>query len=467
MSSSTDKQYLSPEDIRNQYFQRYAAEIEKPQNQEQQQSIDLSANARYIARQAKQHFGESLASGKFEAQPGEEELSELVKFVEDREGEALSETERTNVVASLSASLDHYDILSPLLENPDVNDIIVASYKDVSVQIGKRNVQTDLHFADEQAYLSFVENLLKRTGKACTTSTPVVDAAVDPHVRACVTHETFSPPGYGPMLTLRIARHKGISLDALAHYELAPKLLLEYLSTVVRAGDSTILIAGEVSTGKTTLVRALASALKDDEAILVIEDTHEISLQRRFVRNLLTREANTEGAGRIAPAQAIRTGMRMAMNRVILGEMRDAEAAEAFIDVCASGHSGMSTIHARSAKDAISRLELFLSRAQGNVGIETIRRQIANAVSVVVFLAVDPVHKKRRIMEVVEIGSAADGAVEISPMFTFDNSAHLPQWVREAGVSNFGKVLAENQIHLPHPGIYLGFEPEDLYSNHD
>lgn len=96
--------------------------------------------------------------------------------------------------------------------------------------------------------------------------------------------------------------------------------------------------------------------------------------------------------------------MRMAMNRLLLGEMRDAEAAEAFVDVCASGHSGMSTIHARSGRDALARLELFLARRQAAVGESTIKRQIANALSVVVHLGLDPLTKKRRIMEVLEIG---------------------------------------------------------------
>lgn len=397
---------------------------------------DLTSTAKFVTEEAKKRIGQTktrLDTTKFD----EEDLYRLVKEIEKFEQEELSERERNAVIAALSASLEHYDILSELIEKPNINDIIVRSYKDISVQVGRRNIQTDLSFPSHEAYKSFIENLLKRVGKACTLATPVIDAAIDPHVRACVTHESFSPPGSGPMLTLRVVRHPQVSLNSLRCHELAPSVVLEYLANLVESGSATLLISGEVGTGKTTLVKALAARIKQNEAILIIEDTNEIVLERAFTRTLLTREANTEGAGKINPALAIRTGMRMAMNRIILGEMRDAETAEAFVDVCASGHAGVSTIHARSARDALSRLELFLLRAQPGVGVETVRREISNAISVVVHLGLDQVEGKRRILQVIEVASAADGSVQISPIFSFRFNNFQPAWVREAGISMF------------------------------
>ena len=413
-------------------------------------SNDLTSTAKYVTEEAKKLIGHTkarLETSDFD----EEDLYRLVKEIEKKEDEELSDRERHAVIAALSASLEHYDILSELIEKPNVNDIIVRSYKDISVQIGRRNIQTDLSFSSHEAYKSFVENLLKRVGKACTLATPVVDTAIDPHVRACVTHESFSPPGSGPMLTLRIVRHPQVSIDSLACHGLAPSVILEYLAALVESGVATLLISGEVGTGKTTLVKALAAKIKEDEAILVIEDTNEIVLDRPFTRNLLTREANTEGAGRINPAMAIRTGMRMAMNRIILGEMRDAETAEAFVDVCASGHAGMSTIHARSARDALSRLELFLLRAQAGVDVQTVRREISNAISVVVHLGLDKKSGKRRIMQVLEVVSASDGSVQISPMYSFCTKTLC--WIREAGISVFASELAHLELGT-HRSIY-------------
>lgn len=428
---------------------------------------DITPSAKHVMREAKRRLGQYTPSVG-EAKLGEEVLEELVELVEQSEGEELSPRERNSVIETLSSSLRDYDVLTSLIQHPQINDIIVKSYNDISVQIGRSNVQTDLQFTDRQSYCSFVENLLKRVGKSCTTATPVVDAALDANVRACVTHESFSPQGSGPMLTLRVARHHHMSIDGLLHSELAPKPILDYLKTIIEQGDATILIAGEVGTGKTTLVRALLSAIPEDEAVLVIEDTHELMVKRKFLRTLLTREANTEGAGRITPAVAIKTGMRMAMNRLVLGEMRDPEAAESFIDACSSGHAGMSTIHSKSARDAISRLELFLARAQGNVGVATLRKQIANAVSVVVYLGLDKTERKRRIFEVLEITSAADGSVQFSPIVKFIPNNNQALWEGESGISKFGDLLRQKGVALPKPreivSLDSNYESAEVYA---
>ena len=432
---------------------------------------ELTASGRYIVREAKKILSATAIEASSPERLPDDEVISLIHELEEREGEELSERERRAVLVSLQTSLEHYSLLTPLIENPEVNDILIRAYDDISVQTNRRNFQTDLRFPDEETYRAFVEHLLKRAGKACTAGSPLVDASPDPHIRVCASHETLSPPGSGPMLTIRISRQEYISLEALVHHQMAPQAIVDYLSSVVAAGSFSVLIAGEVGTGKTTLLRALASRIPEDEAILTIEDTHEIVLRRKFVRTLVTREANAEGAGRISPAMAIRTGMRMAMNRLILGEMRDAEAAEAFIDVCASGHAGMSTIHARSARDAISRLELFLARSQGATHIDTIRRQIANAVSVVVYLGVDPATNQRRVLDILEIGGYSDGAIQLSPMFRYQARDRIPQWRRESGISRLshdapvsrGRAEASPSESLPCPGEILGFDPETLY----
>lgn len=382
----------------------------------------------------------------------EEDIFQLVKRIEEEERVNLTDLERDVTLHALLTSLTDYDVLTSLVEDSSVNDIIVKSYDDISYQVKRKNIQSDISFPSERHYKSFIERLLKQVGKSCTTATPVVDAALEPHVRVCVTHESFSPSGSGPMLTMRLARHASISIKQLLNWRFASEEVLEYLTRVVEAGEVSVLIAGEVGTGKTTLVRALCGAIPEDEAILCIEDTHEINLSpRRFVRTLLTREANTEGAGRIQPYVAIRTGMRMAMNRIILGEMRDSDAAEAFIDVCSSGHSGMSTIHARSANDALARLELLLLRGVSGVNEHTVRKQISNAISVVVFLKVDPVTGHRKVDQILEVQQAAEGIIQSSSIFRFVYEKNCSYWLRDSGVSTIVG-------GLPAPGKRFSFE---------
>jgi pilus assembly protein CpaF len=449
------KNFLSLEEIRTLYHKSGSTTVSRTSDAIYHNTNDLTASTKFIVKEAKRILGNTSGDSDKKCILGEEELLEIVRSVERSEGEELSSRERNAAIIALRASLDHYDILSPLIENIEVNDIIVRSYKDVSIQIGRKNIQTDISFQDQETYSAFIEGLLKRAGKSCTLATPLVDASIDPHIRASVTHESLSPGDSGPMLTLRISRFNSISIEGLEELDFAPPEVFDYLKEIVKYGCGALLIGGEVGTGKTTLVRALVSAIDESEAILVIEDTNEINLQRKFVRTLLTREGNFEGAGKISPAQAIRAGMRMAMNRIILGEIRDGEAAEAFVDVCASGHPGMSTVHAKTGRDAVSRLELFLSRAQGKVGIETIRRQISDAISVVVYIGMDSISKRRRIISVHEVENSADGAVQMSPIFEILEDSQTIYWKRSHGVSRYQNIFSDTGIRLPLPGTIL------------
>lgn len=360
-------------------------------------------------------------------------------------GVELTSFERDEVLSHLESDTRHFGVLQPLIDDPRVSDIIVAGFSKVSVQQSRRTLRTQVRFPDQRAYEAFVEKLLGRAGTSYSTKQPIADGMVGAFVRIHAVHRSLCDEG--PYLTIRINRFTSVTVENLVAAGLAPQPVLDYLTGIVGIGRS-LMVVGEVGTGKTTLARALASTIPHDESVLVIEDTSEIRLDHPHVRYMSTREENLEGSGKVSPAQCIRAGMRMAMNRIIFGEIRDAEAAEAFVDVCASGHPGLSTLHARSAIDAVTRLELFLARAQKNADRSILGAQVCTAVQVVVVVDVCKSTGTRRIFEVRELGPVADGVLRQREIFSYRVAQGQPLWVVAGRVSSFRDRLERDPIRF-------------------
>ena len=401
---------------------------ELPIVSQQAQSSRAAANnltpiQSHILREVRRELSLDGASHDVVISPAE--IEDTVRKVAQRLGVELTSFERDELLAHIESDSRPFGILQPLVDNRDVTDIIVTNYSKIAVQQGRRNVQTDLSFPDLDAYEAFVERLLYRAGATYSTKKPISDGMIGSFARIHAVHRALCESG--PYLTIRLNRFPSVSCNDLVRAGLAPHALIDYLKAMVRIG-STLMIAGEVGTGKTTLVRALASTMPLEDSILVIEDTQEIRLEHPHVRYLVTRDANTDGAGRVTPSECIRGGMRMAMNRIVFGEIRDAEAAEAFIDVCSSGHPGLSTVHARSSLDTVARLELFLARAQRGASQRALTEQVATAVQAVVHVGLCKDTGKRRILDVREIGPVADGVLRQREIFRYQAQNGLPAW---------------------------------------
>ncbi len=373
------------------------------------------------------------------------DLAQYVADAASRVGVELSSFERDEILAHLEGGSQTFGILQELIDDPSLSDIIVSGFSKVAVQQGRRSIRTRIRFSDQRAYEAYVERLLHRAGTSYSTKQPIADGMVGSLVRIHAVHRSLCDEG--PYLTIRINRFTSVATEDLEQAGLAPRAVFDYLRAVIGI-SRTVMIAGEVGTGKTTLARALASTIPHSESVLVIEDTPEIRLDHPHVRYMTTREENLEGSGRVTPAQCIRAGMRMAMNRIIFGEIRDAEAAEAFVDVCASGHSGLSTIHGRSVVDAVTRLELFLARVQKNADRGLLSAQVVTAVQVMVVVDVCRHTGMRRIMEVRELGPVADGVLRQREIFSYRLNSGVPQWVTGTRVSAFREKLEQDPYRL-------------------
>ncbi len=368
------------------------------------------------------------------------EIRNLVDSVAQQTGLSLSAFELDQLLAYFEKNNRPFGILQELVDDSEINDIIVFAYDKIEIQKGRKNYKTGLSFPSPENYQAFVERILNKSGVSYSHKIPIIDAMYSAWARVHAVHTSLCEQG--PYLTIRINRHAQITVKDLIEFGLAPSGVMDYLRTMIQAGQ-TVMIAGEVGSGKTTLARALAACVPSEESILVIEDTPEIQLAHPHVRYIRTRGVNTEGEGRISPSECIRAGMRMAMNRIVFGEIRDAESAEAFVDVCASGHPGLSTVHARSARDALARLELFLGRVQKGATKDVISKQLANSIQAIVYLNVCKFSGKRRIVEVREICGHADQVIRQTTIFKYQNNLGRPVWQIPNRVSRYQEELAE------------------------
>ncbi len=417
----------------------------------------LSPLASTILREARRELGSDMdvQSGEDGVQiVSEQKIASAVDKVLKRRGESLDDIERANIIIHLQKDLMGWGVLQPLIDNKEVTDIHCYDYQTVVLQRGKVSETTGIHWPSHQAYVAFIDRLLLRLGKSLTTQQHTVDAAFPNGIRICAIHESVCGTR-GPLLCLRVPRLMEASLDSLVSYQVAPPLIVNYLASAVRSCQATLMIAGETGTGKTTMMKCLATQFGGEESIVSVEDTPELNLNNPYFRSLVSRTANVEGVGEVTLQEHIKTTLRMTPTRVLLGEMRTPYAAEAFLESAQTGHVGMSTIHARNARETLVRLESLLGRAQKSVSIDIIRQQIALAVDIVIWLFREKGSGKPRIGEIVEVGHFVEGVIQVRPMFTLIKTGQNPVWRVDSWTSTFDEFLAED-------GIFLGDSPQEI-----
>lgn len=418
----------------------------------------LSERAVAIMRDVRRELGGGMSAdgqGHESAQNiSESHIMSAFDRVMKRRGEEIEDVERAHIIVALQKDLSGWGILQPLMDNREVTDIHVYDFQTVVLQRGKVSENTGLHWPSHQAYVAFLDRLLLRVGKTLSTQQHTVDAALGNGVRICAVHESVCGQR-GPLLCIRVPRVQETNLDSLVTYQVAPPLIVNYLAALTASGKCTMMVAGETGTGKTTLLKCLGTQFGPDESIVAVEDTPELNFQHPYFRSLVSRPPNAEGVGEVTLQEHIKTTLRMTPTRVILGEMRTPFAAEAFLESAQTGHTGMTTLHARSARETLVRLESLLGRAQKSVSIEIIRQQIALAVDVVVWLFREKGSGRPRVGEVIEVGNFSEGQIQTRPMFSIVKMGERPVWRVESWSSFHDEVLSE-------AGIFLGDSPAEI-----
>ena len=355
-----------------------------------------------------------------------EELRNLVEQLLEAENVVVNDIERRALVRDIQYEMLGLGPLEPLLADPTISDILVNSYRQVYVERRGKLEQTDIVFNDDAHLMKIIDKIVSRVGRRVDESSPMVDARLPDGSRV----NAIIPPLAidGPMMSIRrFATIPYTMPDILGFKTLTPEMA-ELLQGLVKAKIN-FLISGGTGGGKTTLLNILSANIPHDERIITIEDAAELQLQQPHVIRLETRPSNIEGKGEVNQRALVRNSLRMRPDRIILGEVRGAEAID-MMQAMNTGHEGsMATIHANSPRDALSRLENMISLSGMNLPAKVMRHQISAALTAIVQLN-RLTDGRRKVISVQEITGMEGDIITMQELYAF----------RQTGIANDGTV---------------------------
>ena len=322
-----------------------------------------------------------------------------------REAAALPEPERAELAARVVRLATGLGPLEPLLADPAVDEVMVNGPREVYVERAGRIERTGVSFGSESELSHSIERILAPLGRRVDEASPLCDARLPDGSRVNVVIPPLALSG--SCLTIRRFRARGFSLDDLVENGTLPRGLADFLAGCV-AARAAILVSGGTGSGKTTTLGALSVAIPEGERIVTIEDAAELRLRQRHVVRLESRPANVEGRGEVTIRQLVRNALRMRPDRIVVGEVRGAEALDMLMALN-TGHEGsLTTVHANSPEDALRRVEALALMAGVGLPHAAVREQVTSALDLVVHQARSP-DGSRRIESVVEVVRAPGG----------------------------------------------------------
>jgi len=325
----------------------------------------------------------------------------------------LDEPEREALIERLLATTMGLGPLEPLMEDPEVDEIMVNGHRAVLVERAGRIHPTSAQFESEEALLHVIERILSPLGRRVDEAVPLVDARLPDGSRVNCVIRPLSLDG--PLLTIRRFRKRGFAPDELVANGTITGEALAFLREHVE-GRRNVVVSGGTGSGKTTLLNVLSSFVGHDERVITIEDAAELRLRQPHVLRLESRPANLEGGGEVTIRRLVRNALRMRPDRIIVGEVRGAEALD-MLQALNTGHDGsMTTVHANSAADALRRVETLALMADVALPHVAIRQQAASAIDLVVHLERSR-DGARAVVEIVEVVRFA-AEVGVRPVFT-------------------------------------------------
>jgi pilus assembly protein CpaF len=340
----------------------------------------------------------------------------------DSEPTLLSSLEKQQICDEVLDEVFGLGPLEPLLQDPSISDILVNTHKQVYIERKGLLELSPVTFRDSQHLLRIIDKIVSQVGRRVDESSPMVDARLSDGSRV----NAIIPPLAvdGPLLSIR-----RFSTDKLMPRDLVSKLaltsgMMELLEAAVKA-KLNIIISGGTGAGKTTLLNALSAFISPTERIITIEDAAELQLKQPHVARLETRPPNIEGNGAVRQRELLVNSLRMRPDRIVVGEVRGGEALD-MLQAMNTGHDGsLTTVHANSPRDAISRLEVMISMGNANMQPTSIRQQIASAVHLLVQVS-RMTDGSRRVVNLTEVTGMEGDVVTLQDIFVFEKRGLNP-----------------------------------------
>jgi pilus assembly protein CpaF len=368
---------------------------------------------------------------------GEElQLGDRTEFIKQRLGEVYVQTKvslpediRKQIFDNILDELTGFGPIQPLLEDPDVTEVMVNGPKKIYIEKGGQLTKSPITFDDDDHVLRIIDRIILPLGRRVDADSPTVDARLPDGSRVNAVIRPVSIDG--PCITIRKFRKDKLSVQQLIDYGSLTKHMAEFVRACVIARLN-IVISGGTGSGKTTLLNVLSSFIPENERIVTIEDAAELQLQQDHILRMETKVANVDGTGAVTIRDLVRNSLRMRPDRIVIGECRGGEALD-MLQAMNTGHDGsLTTLHANTPRDALSRLETMVLMSGMDLPLKVVRQQISSAVD----LIIQQTRLKdgsRKVTAITEVVGMEGEIVVLTDIFKFE----------QTGIGQNGKILGE------------------------
>lgn len=378
--------------------------------------MDFEQEQQFI-QEVKQYVTESLPLGKIKDEELEDRISEITQQRLAVKGQYCSIEQRISIVQQIYSSIRGFGLLDSIIKDDTITEVMINGHENIFIEQNGKLTKLDKQFESQRRLEDVIQRIVALAGREVNQANPICDTRLPDGSRVNVVLPPLAL--CGPTVTIRKFSKTPMTIEKLISYGSITQDIADKLELLVRAKYN-IFISGGTGSGKTTFLNALSNYIPRDERVITIEDSAELQITN--VDNLVrleTRNANASGVGQVTIRDLIKSSLRMRPERIVVGEVRGAEALD-MLQAMNTGHDGsLSTGHANSTHDMLSRLETMVLQGAAGLPLEAIRQQIASAVDIIIHLS-RLRDKSRKTMEITEIIGYEHGQIVLNPLYIFE-----------------------------------------------